>query len=295
MPRPAPYDWPEGFRSAACFSVDVDAEAPYLWAHRAGLPQTLGQIEQRRFGPREGLWRILDMLDRVAMKGSFFVPAVTAELHPDILPALVEAGHEIGLHGHLHELVAECPQDAFEAALDHSLAVFDAQTGRRPAGFRSPAWEMTPAMLAALRARGIAYDSSLSGFDHPYEIDGLTEMPVQWQIDDAVYFRFFGGGADNWPPARAADVGGSWHDEFAAGRAHGQCFMMTVHPWISGRAQRLEMLERLLTDIAAASDVWCAAVAEVAAWHAASVNAGRHAVAADLEALARPLTSKDRP
>lgn len=290
MPRPAPYEWPEGHRSAACFSVDVDAEAPYLWTHRAGLPQALGQIEQRRFGPREGLWRILDMLDRVGLRGSFYVPSITAELHPDILPALVDAGHEIGLHGHLHEIVAECHQEAFEAALDRALSVFAAQTGQRPRGFRSPAWEMTPAMLAALTARGIGYDSSLSGFDHPYEIDGMIEVPVQWQIDDAVYFRFFGGGADRWPPARAADVGAAWRDEFEAGRAFAQCFMITVHPWISGRAQRLAMLERLLNDIAATPAVWCATVGEVADWHARSANAGRFAVASDLAGLAGHLT-----
>lgn len=292
MPRPTRYEWPDGMRSAACFSVDVDAEAPWLWANRGGLPRTLGQIEQRRFGAREGLWRLLEMLDRVGMRGSFYVPSVTAELHPEILPALVEAGHEIGLHGHLHELVAECSQDAFEAALDRSLSVFVAQTGQRPVGFRSPAWEMTPAMLAALKARGLSYDSSLSGFDHPYEIDGMVEVPVQWQIDDAIYFRFFGGGADKWPPVRAGEVGDSWRDEFEAGRAHGQCFMVTVHPWISGRAQRVAMLERLLGDIAAAPDVWGATVAEVADWHATSANSGRFAVGSDLATLARHVASE---
>lgn len=289
MARPMPYQWPEGRSSAACLSVDVDAEAPYLWANRAGLPETLGQIEQRRFGPREGLWRILDMLDRVGVKGSFYVPSVTAELHPEILPALVGAGHEIGLHGHLHEVVAETGAAAFEAALDRSLAVFAAQTGQQPRGFRSPAWEMTPAMLAALAARGIGYDSSLSGFDHPYEIDGMIELPVQWQIDDAVFFRFFGGGADRWPPVRAAGVGAAWAEEFEAGRRFGQLFMITVHPWISGRAQRLAMLEGLLARIVAEGAVWVATAAEIAAWHRASANAGRFAVASDLDGLAAAL------
>ncbi|MDX5359649.1 MAG: polysaccharide deacetylase [Rhodobacterales bacterium] len=287
MDRPA-YSWPMGKRSALCFSVDVDAEAPWLWQNRAGLPPTLGQLEQRRFGPREGLWRILDMLDRVGIKGSFYVPSVVAELHPDILPALVGRGHEVGLHGHLHELVAECPQDMFEAALDHSLDVFQAQVGLRPVGFRSPAWEMTAGMLAALKARGIGYDSSLMGWDHPYEIDGLTEIPVQWQIDDAIFFKFFGGGADKWPPAQAAQVGQGWLDEFEAGRAYGQLFMVTVHPWISGRAQRIAMLERLLSHIVAQSDVWAATAAEIADWHR-TTHAGRFVAHSALDDLAQHL------
>jgi peptidoglycan/xylan/chitin deacetylase (PgdA/CDA1 family) len=289
--RAPPYRWPDGKRSAVCFSADVDAEAPYLWANRAGLPRHLALLEQRRFGPREGLWRILDMLDRLGIKGTFFTPSVVAELHPEILPALVARGHEIGLHGHLHEIVSEVSQEAFEAALDRSLAVFEAQTTARPAGFRSPAWEMTPGMIAALAARGLAYDSSLSGYDHPYEIDGLVEVPVQWQIDDAVFFRFFGGGVDKWPPARAADVGEAWLDEFEAGRAYGQLLMITIHPWISGRAQRVAMLERVLRHIAAQDDVWIATAGEIARWHVESGQAGLYAVESGLDAAAAAIAA----
>ena len=284
------YIWPEGMRSAFLFSVDVDAEAPWLWSHReGGLPDRLGALEQRRFGPREGLWRLTDMLEGFGVKGSFYVPSVVAELHPEILPRLHAMGHEIGLHGHLHELVAETSQDAFERALDRSLEVFHAQTGVVPTGFRSPAWEMTGAMIAALKTRGIRYDSSLMGHDHPYEIDGMTEIPVQWQIDDAIYFKFFGGRADKWPPSGAREVEQSWRDEFDAGRRYGQLFTLTVHPWISGRAQRVAMLERLLGHITTRGDVWTATAARIAEWHDAGPNRGRHAASSDLTALQQAL------
>lgn len=283
MDRPR-YSWPDGKRSAACFSVDVDAEAPYLWANRTGLPPYLGQLEQRRFGPREGIWRILDMLDRVGIKGSFYVPSVVAELHPDLLPALCARGHEVGLHGHLHEVVSETTDDQFTAALDHSLQVFQRQTGSAPVGFRSPAWEMTSAMLAVLKDRGLRYDSSLMGYDHPYQIGGVVQVPVQWQIDDAIYFKFQGGGADRWPPEPARVVEASWRDEFQAGRDYGQLFTITVHPWISGRAQRVTMLERLLSDIAAQDDVWFATAGQIADWHL-STHDGRFVAEPGLDLL----------
>ena len=82
------YLWPDGFRSAACFTLDLDAHAPYLWTHRQKMPPFLSHLEQRRFGPRVGIHRILELLDRFALKGTFFVPGKVAEDHPELLPRL---------------------------------------------------------------------------------------------------------------------------------------------------------------------------------------------------------------
>jgi len=284
----ARYEWPGGHRSACCFSADVDAESPWLWTHRDRVPPTLGQLEQRRFGPRVGLGRLRRLLDDAGLRGSFYVPGVVAEMHPEIVPALAAEGHEIGCHGWFHEVVADIDTAEFEAALDDSLAILEDQSGRQPAGFRSPAWEMTPEMLAALKARGLAYDSSLMGFDHPYEIDGVVEVPVQWLTDDAIYFRFFGGGADKWPPVAPGQVLESWLSEWREVHAEGGLFMITVHPWISGRGQRIALLRTLLAEIAASGEVWFATAEEIARHHARSANAGRFAVASDLPAPVGP-------
>ncbi|MFC7611822.1 polysaccharide deacetylase family protein [Teichococcus aestuarii] len=137
-PWPA-YQWPEGKRSAFCLSVDVDADAPYLWAQRRPEDaRMLGQLEQRRFGLRQGIWRLLDLLDRFGVKGSFFVPGVVAEANLHLLPAFLERGHEVGLHGWFHEIVAQSSDAEFTAALEASLELFRRQTGAAPRGFRSP-------------------------------------------------------------------------------------------------------------------------------------------------------------
>lgn len=272
------YTWPEGRTSAFCFTVDVDAESPYLWSLPEGGPPVLGAMEQRLFGPRTGIWRLLDLTDRYRIKGTFFVPGDVAERYPALLPAFVERGHEVGLHGYFHELVAETPQDEFVRALDAASAVFQRQIGFVPKGFRSPAWEMTPAMIAELKARGL-YDSSLMGFDHPYTVDGVVEVPVQWAIDDAVYFKFSGGGADRWPPSPQGGVLDAWLDEWTVIAREGGLMMLTVHDWISGRAGRVRMLERLLDVVTATEGAWIATVGEVAAHHAASENRDRYAVA----------------
>jgi peptidoglycan-N-acetylglucosamine deacetylase len=277
-PWPA-YEWPQGKRSAFCFTVDVDAESPLLWSLREQPAQrTLGQLEQRKFGPRVGIWRLLDLLERFGIKGSFFVPGVVAETHPELLPAFVQRGHEVGLHGYFHEIVSHVSDQEFSAALDASIELFRRQVGVAPAGFRSPAWEMTGHMLAEVKARGM-YDSSLSGFDNPYTIADVVEVPVQWALDDAVFFKFLGGGVDNWAPSSPRQVLEGWIDEWEMLHADAGLFMLTVHDWISGRGHRIRLLEKLLERVCADPDAWVTTVGEVAAHHARSVNHDRFSVA----------------
>ncbi|RAI02034.1 polysaccharide deacetylase [Acuticoccus sediminis] len=263
------YAWPDGYRSAACFTLDLDAHSPHFWNHRKGMPPLLSHLEQRRFGPRVGLWRVLDTIERYGIKGTFFVPAKTAEDYPEILPALVGRGHEIGLHGYFHELANDLSDAGFTHALEASLALFEKQTGQRPKGFRSPAWEMTPHMLAEVKRFGF-YDSSLMGYEHPYTVNGVTEVPVQWLLDDAVFFRYLGGGGDLAPPSAPGPILDGWLDEWSVLHRYGSLFMLTVHDWISGRAQRIALLEKLFERITAEKDVWWATVGEIAAHHDAT-------------------------
>lgn len=278
------YTWPKGKTSAALFSVDVDATAPFLWEHRDHLPSRLARLELRRFGLRSGMTRLLELFGRYGVKASFYVPAVIAESDPALLPALLNAGHEIGLHGYFHELVRDVSDDEFTAALEASLGLFIAQTGKAPVGFRSPAWEMTPHMLREVRRLGLAYDSSLMGFDHPYEIDDVVEIPVQWALDDAIFFKFEGSGNDRQAPVSGAQVLDDWLSEWRAQHRLGGLFTLTVHDWISGRAQRIAMLEKLIEAVTAESGAWVATAEEIARHHSASLNAGRFAVSAEIPA-----------
>ncbi len=258
------YRWPGGARAAACFSVDVDALSPYLWQTREGVPGTLAAVEHRQYGMRRGLARMVDMLDRLGIRGSFFVPGVVAEENPNLLPGLLARGHEIGLHGYFHEIVADITDAQFTEALERAIALFEAQTGQRPAGFRSPAWEMTPHMLAELRRLDL-WDSSLMGHDLPYTIDGVTEVPVRWDNDDAIFFKFLGPG--DRAPRSHLEIGETWKDEAQAQIDDGGLFMLTVHDWISGRAARVRMLEDLWRGLAGRDDVWIATCGEIAAHH----------------------------
>ena len=87
---------------------------------------------------------------------------------------------------------------------------------------------MTPDFLRVLKGRHVAYDSSLMGFDHPYEVEGLVQLPVQWTVDDALYFRYTNSARDKTHPANPVDVLESWIEEFEGIREYGGLFMVTI-------------------------------------------------------------------
>ena len=264
------YMWPEGKRCTFVFSVDVDIESPMLWRLKGQDISGFGELEQRRYGERVGLKRLLALQDEFSLKASYYVPGFEAETYPWILPTLVERGHEVGLHGYHHELVDQLSDQENAQILNRSIQVFQQQLGFTPKGYRSPAWELTRNLPQQLLESGILYDSSLMGYDHPYMVNSLTELPVNWLTDDAIYFKFSGGGLDKWHPASPKLVLDSWLEEFEATHEFGGLFMLTVHPWISGKGQRIRMLRRLLEHVAQKEDVWIATAHEVAQYHQSS-------------------------
>src|SRR3972149_8383724 len=97
------YRWPEGKQSAVVLSFDFDAESGFLFREPEKAKRSLGDLEERRFGPRVGVERILRLLDRLKLRASFFIPGWTVEHHLAPSKRIRDAGHEIGAHGNVHE------------------------------------------------------------------------------------------------------------------------------------------------------------------------------------------------
>jgi peptidoglycan/xylan/chitin deacetylase (PgdA/CDA1 family) len=263
------YPWPRGRRSAVVLSFDVDAESGFLFREPDKARRSLADLEERRFGPRVGVDRILKLLDRLKLKASFFIPGWTVVNHLAPCQRIRDAGHEIGAHGNVHEAVGTLDEAQEKAVLVEQLAILDDQLGVRPAGYRSPSWDVNVGTPALLKAHGFLYDSSLMGNDVPYDLPTpagpLTEVPVQWIMDDAPLFRHVYGATNAIAdPARVFDL---WSREFAAMHRENGCFVLTGHPFISGRASRVQLIEDLVRYMRRQPGVWFTTAGEVARWH----------------------------
>ncbi|MDI3424179.1 polysaccharide deacetylase family protein [Streptomyces luteolus] len=270
------FPWPEGRRAAAAFTFDVDAESCVL-AHDPAASSRMSLMSHQAYGPRVGVPRLLRLLRRLDVRATFFVPGFTADTYPDLVRTIVDDGHEVAHHGYLHEPMRGIDAGTEADYLDRGLEALD-RAGARPVGYRAPWWEMNWHTPDLLIERGFAYDSSLLDGDVPYRLHGraepgdLVEIPVDWSLDDWEQYAFFPGWTGSGvieSPSKAHEM---WLLEAEAQHAEGGCFVLTNHPFLSGRPARAAALERLISDVRALDGMWVTTLAEIAAHTASTVT-----------------------
>jgi peptidoglycan-N-acetylglucosamine deacetylase len=259
-----PKSWPGGARCAIALSFDSDHETNEL---REG-GESIGKLSQGQYGNRQGVPRILDILRRHDVRASFYVPAVTALLYPEEQRRVTAEGHEVALHGWIHERNSVLPEPAERDLMQRAADVLEKTAGQRPVGIRTPSWDFSPATLAIARDMGLLYDSSLMADVDCYELlldgepTGVVELPVEWIRDDAVYFNMnrFAGLRPYTPPADVFDI---FRRELEAAHAEGGIFQLTMHPHISGYRSRAWILEEIIRHAKQLGNVWFATHADI--------------------------------
>jgi peptidoglycan-N-acetylglucosamine deacetylase len=260
-----PSSWPGGARCAVALSFDSDHETNEL---REG-GNSIGRLSWGQYGNRVGVPRILSVLERNAVPATFFVPAVAALLHSDEQRRVVKEGHEIGLHGWIHELNSVLPEATKRDLHFRAADTLENITGIRPVGMRTPSWDFSPATLKIERELGLIYDSSLFADDDPYELlecgepTGIVELPVEWIRDDAVYFAMhrFQSLRPYTPPPAVLEI---FRTEFDRAWEEGGLFLLTMHPHVIGYRSRIFILEDLIAHMKAKGRCWFATHADIA-------------------------------
>ncbi|MCW5622200.1 MAG: polysaccharide deacetylase [Burkholderiales bacterium] len=262
-----PAHWPGNARCALALSFDSDHETNEL---RDG-GKSIGRMAWGQYGNRVGVPRILKLLQRYGVKASFYVPAVVALTYPDEQRRVVAEGHEIGIHGWIHELNSVLPYEAERDLMLRAAETLERITGVRPVGLRTPSWDFSPGTLRIEQEMGLLYDSSLMADEDCYELlldgepTGIVEVPVEWVRDDAVYFMMhrFQSLRPYTPPADVLDV---FRRELDAAYDEGGLCQLTFHPHIIGYRSRIWIVEELIRHAQSKGDVWFGTHAEVAAW-----------------------------
>jgi len=258
-----PKQWPGNSRVAVCLSFDTDTEAPLL---RDGTtsPTTLSASD---FGAESGTPRILKMLDHYQIPATFFMTAVDAMLHPDMLAAIMKSGrHEVGVHGWIHEFTPRLADGEEERLLDQAIAYLTKATGKRPVGYRAPSWAFSAVTLDLIAKKGFLYDSSLQALDEPYEIvsrgknTGIVELAIDWTLTETPYL-----GQNGHMPSPEL-LYQLYKDEFDGAYEEGTLFVLTLHPFLSGHRAPMRHLDRFVAYMKSRPGVWFATGSQVATY-----------------------------
>jgi peptidoglycan/xylan/chitin deacetylase (PgdA/CDA1 family) len=251
----------------ACLTFDLDAEVVIL-AEGSRHARNAGVMSHQAYGPLVGMPRILDLLREYSLPATFFVPGLTADRYPQAVDAILAAGHEVGHHSYAHLSPVTQTEAEERADFERALSVLQ-KAGAAVQGFRCPSWEPSWRTARIVAEHGLTYDSSLMDADKPYVLDTgageIAELPVHWTLDDWEQYMYlpdppFQSAIES--PAKVLDL---WTNELDAMRRHGCLFMLTNHPFLSGRPGRVETLRRLVEHALGRGDVEFVTAAEVAA------------------------------
>jgi len=270
---------PDGKRLAVSIGADFDAHC--LWMGTFGIT-TPGYLSRGEFGAEVGVPRLLQLFDEYDIHTTWCVPSHTLRTFPSQCAAIVEHGHELAAHGCYHEQVPKLDAAEERRLLEVQIVDHEQLVGRRPRGYRSPAWDFSDATLGLLEEFGFMWDSSLMGRDfeayRPRPVvtidrergnvfgdpSPVIELPVSWFLDDFPAL-------ENLP--RSPAMGSTdtlfarWKDhfDFAYERMPGGIFVLTVHPQTIARAHAFLMFERFVDYVAGHDDIWLTTLTEIAA------------------------------
>jgi peptidoglycan/xylan/chitin deacetylase (PgdA/CDA1 family) len=263
----SPKSWPNGAKVAVSFSFDIDTEPVWVGFQEVRTPSYMSRGE---YGARTGQPRVLKLLEKHKIPATFFIPAMTMELHPEVVPAILKhPEYEIAFHSYVHENPLRLNAADERRIYEKAMKIFEKHVGRKPLGFRSAAWDLTDSTIKIVKEMGFLYDTSMMSDERPYMLNsygketGLIELPVEWILDDWPLFQI------SWPTKHVAirnaeDVLSIWRDEFDVAHEEGTLFMLTMHPQVIGHRYRMKMLDKLITHMKSKGDVWFATHEQVA-------------------------------
>lgn len=259
------------------FGVDVDAVAGWLGSY--GGEESPDDISRGLFAGEVGTPRLLELFRRSGLTTTWFIPGHSIETFPEQTEAIVQAGHEIGVHGYSHENPIAMSREQETAVLDHCIDLAERVSGKRPTGYVAPWWEFSRVTNELLLERGIKYDHSLMHKDfEPYYVrvgdswtpidyamkaadwmkpltrgveTGLIEIPASWYLDDLPPMMFIKASPNSHGFVNPRQLEEMWRDQFdwVYREMDYGVFTMIIHPDVSGRPQVLLMLERLIEHI----------------------------------------------
>jgi peptidoglycan/xylan/chitin deacetylase (PgdA/CDA1 family) len=254
------FHYPKGIRMAINFTINFDAQLLRKLKNEPIMEVTRGE-----FGGRVGIWRLMDLFDRQRIRATLFVPGRICELYPLSLKEAALRGHP--LENLTWDKTIPADPEIEREHIRKATSALQEISSRKPVGTRSGH------KLSYLKAEGYCYTSSTAVPDDlpGYISDDRGEtymlcLPSHHVLNDAMHFSFgwFGSGNAGNRLADPSKVYDIWLSAFRQSYKMGGYMNFIFHDFDSGRAARIAMLDRLMTEMKRWPGVWFATCEELA-------------------------------
>jgi peptidoglycan/xylan/chitin deacetylase (PgdA/CDA1 family) len=173
LTRRPPIEWPN--KAFICVCVTAAFEAFRFHGHYTQGPgRGPGKLDHfslsyADYGPKVGIWRIFDVLERNGIKATFDTGGLAAEKYPHIVKEMGERGHEVAGHGYANDIYPS--DDDLEGELrdiQTTAKAIEASTGERPVGWVSPGSVGTSKTLQYMLQEGFLWNGDDASDDIPF-------------------------------------------------------------------------------------------------------------------------------
>lgn len=274
-----PIPWPHGKKCCVSLTWDVDVESGLAYKHRGNIRDLVSTRSLLRHDVTIGVPRLVRVARELELSMTFFVPGWAIERYPATVELLLENGHEVGLHGYMHERSHELSPGEEADVLGKTLEVYVKHVGSRPRGWRAPGFTFSSRSAELLVNEGFDYDSSLMGGESPSLIKAssgsMIELSVDWTSDDwpqYMHNRDFNFLMPIASPSSAMEV---FRAEFDAALKYGSHWITIWHPFLSARLARLSAIIDLVYHMRRSDDVWFARLDQVCDHVRSIMHSGR--------------------
>lgn len=265
--------WPNGARVAfwvapniEFYELDPPANAARnMWARPNPDVMNYGW---RDHGNRVSVWRMIDVMSELGIRGSVSLNVAVCDHHPEIIRRCVDLGWELFSHGIYNTRFVANMSEEQEAEMTRDvIATIKRASGQQVVGWLSPALYNNARTMDLLAAHGIQYTCDLFHDDQPTPLKvksgRMCSVPYSLEMNDIlVYTRQM-----QTPREYGRMIKAQFDQLYEEGAENGTVMCVPLHPFVVGQANRLEAFADAMDYITRHDGVWLATGAEIARWY----------------------------
>ena len=270
-----PLRWPGGARIAFYVGLNlehyqIDRPSTSIFGGTAALAPDPLNYGWRDYGPRVGIWRLIESLDRHGVPASVLLNSDVCSRYPQIIEAGRARDWAWVTHGRDNSTFqAGMSREQEQAYLAEVVETIEKATGQRPKGWLGPALTETfetPGLLAEL---GLTYLLDWCNDDQPFPLKvkagRMISVPYSIEMNDISLFV----GKSLSGPDFAQQVMDQFDVLYAEGSHSGRVMCLALHPFVINQPFRHKYLDKALEYIASHEGVWLTTSDEIADWYLA--------------------------